>query len=624
MEWSIEDGVIVGKHDGKEYILSARDIFSASDVISLDGNVYPFQIEGIRFSKLVSLKCHLNIKCVTDVITLEAVVIRKGKEYQVSKRNGTFVDNLIIDGVWYYLDSSITRISDILASVGVSSREPVQYFQYISIAQNLNKEGIDFCDEVKNAVEAIKTTPGTIKIEGFTGSLFRYQETGVRWLTYMAEGKCGCILADSMGLGKTLQVILTIGYLKEKKGELHTLVVAPLSLLENWRREIEKFFPSLSTFVQHGSNRRSYYKELLDYDVIITSYGSVQTDLSMMQMINWDFVILDEAQNIKNPYAKRTKAIKSIARNVAIAVTGTPFENHVTDIWSIVDFVLPDYLGSLSQFEKAFDDDLSSAERIEKLLSPIMIRRRVEEVARDLPERIDIPQPIRMTEEEAQFYDNGLKTMDDLMTLKIDKIQKLRMFCSHPAVYDDAYRDVDPCVISQKYERCCEIIEEIVANKEKAIIFTSFNKMIDLLVRDINARFNVPTLFINSSVAPKERQELIDTFSGIEGSAVMMLNPKAAGAGLNITAANHVIHYNLEWNPATEDQASARAYRRGQEKTVFIHRLYYINTIEEVINERIERKRTISDIAIVGNQGELDSKDLARALTLSPLERGII
>ena len=309
---------------------------------------------------------------------------------------------------------------------------------------------------------------------------------------------------------------------------------------------------------------------------------------------------------------------------MSIAVTGTPFENHMTDIWSIVDFVFPNYLGDLASFNYNFPDSIESAVCIEKLISPIMIRRRVKDVAKDLPPRIDIPQPIIMTKEEAKFYEaERIKDGDlsELKSVRIDKIQKLRMYCTHPLVYDKSLGNVDPCTISNKYSRLCEILEEIFEKGEKAIVFTSFNEMINIITKDVKNRYGVYTNYINGSINASTRQSIIDEFSDLNGSGILVLNPKAAGAGLNITTANHVIHYNLEWNPAIEDQASARAYRRGQEKTVFVHRLFYANTLEDYVNNKIQSKRDISDTAIVGNIGDsMTTEDLIRALTLTPVD----
>ena len=251
-----------------------------------------------------------------------------------------------------------------------------------------------------------------------------------------------------------------------------------------------------------------------------------------------------------------------------------------------------------------------------------MLRRRVKEVAKDLPERIDIPQSIIMSDEEACLYEDSRIADDpheELKNMQLAKIQKLRTFCTHPCVYDDDYIAEDPTSISTKYKRLCEILEEIFENGEKAVIFTSFRRMINVMCDDIKKRFNVYTNFIDGSVEAEDRQKVVDEFSELNGSGALILNPKAAGAGLNITCANHAIHYNLEWNPAVEDQASARIYRRGQDKTVFIYRLFYADTIEEIINEKIQSKRLLSDNAIIGNNGAITEQEyLIKALSASP------
>lgn len=610
MKWAIENGIIKWR-DGENIVYpDAKAIFK-----NTDNDI------GLSFAKMFALKCEVSFLYQEEKIYVSINAKKSNKLYKLIFKNQKICDYLLIDNTCYYLDSIIDIINDYISSEKLDISRPINFFDYINLAKKLSESNISYSDKVSEQVNLIKTNEDAFEHKGFEGKLFPYQESGVRWLNFMSSGKCGCILADSMGLGKTLQIILTLGYQKEKNDDFISLIISPLSILENWKREINKFYPSLKCHVNYGNTNLTFYKEFLEYDVIITSYTSVLTNFSTYEMINWDIVVLDEAQNIKNPYAKRTKTIKDLSKNVGIAVSGTPFENHITDIWSITDFVLPGYLGSLNEFKTNYDDDINSAQKIETLISPIMIRRKVEDVAKDLPSRVDIPQALTMSMDEAKYYDAELKSFDELKIMKLDKIQKLRMFCTHPSVYDDSYLGIDPTTISQKYKRCCEILEEIVSNNEKAIIFTSFNEMINLLVKDIHNRFDIPTDFINGSIEAKNRQAIIDGFGAIRGSAVMVLNPRTAGAGLNITAANHVIHYNLEWNPAIEDQASARSYRRGQEKTVFIHRLFYLNTIEEVINEKIERKRNLSDAAIIGNDGEINSQDLARALTLSPLNR---
>ena len=358
--------------------------------------------------------------------------------------------------------------------------------------------------------------------------------------------------------------------------------------------------------------------------MVIISYGTAVSDVAMLNMIKWDVVVLDEAQNIKTPAAARTKAVKRLNRKIGIAVTGTPFENHMTDLWSILDFIAPGFMGTEAEFSAIFDDDSDSAVSIEPILTPLMIRRRVSEVAQDLPERIDIPVVLRMDDREALLYDDQRqRILNDLAGKRatLVALQKLRMYCTHPSLVDEAFSLSDPVKVSSKYSHLCEILEEIIEQRDKAILFTSYTKMFEILRTDIPDRFGIPVLEINGETPVPDRQPIVDRFSEFTGSALLVLNPRAAGTGLNITAANYVIHYNLEWNPALEDQASARAYRRGQKKTVFVYRLYYADTVEQIVNERIEMKRDISELAVVGTKGTHENPDdIMAALMLSPKE----
>lgn len=623
-EWCVNNGLIVlTLKDGTNYYPKASELFAQRKQENFDvqGESYtsPSKVLGIRFSG-ISANVQLRAEFETDNVHVCLYALKNGEEYLVPVMSGKFADYVIIDSVWYYLGGDYARISNIFSTVDCDLNA-ISYTDYIQIKRDLLESSINFVDNVDAQVEEIKEATNKFYTVGLKAKLFKYQDSGCHWMNFMVNHKCGCLLGDEMGLGKTLQIIALFGSQKSKKSDSHFLVLCPVSLLENWRREIHKFFPSLNVIINHGSKRTGDYHNLLPYDVVLMSYSNAQSDLGSLNMIDWDILVIDEAQAIKNPDAKRTLSIKKIRSKCNIAVTGTPFENHVTDIWSIMDFIIPGLLGRKSQFVSQFEDDINSATRLEKIITPLMIRRRVKDVADDLPPRVDIPIAIPMTEEEARLYESERTevNMDDLKSMKLDKIQRLRMFCSHPMVYDKTLVNADPKAISHKYERMCEILEEIFESGEKAIVFTSFNDMINIIVKDISNRYGVYTNFINGSVSPKERQNIIDDFKEHKGAGVLALNPKAAGAGLNITAANHVIHYNLEWNPAVEDQASARAYRRGQKKTVFIHRLYYTGTIEEIINDKIQRKRDISETAIVGNIGDgYTQEDLVRALSISP------
>ena len=625
-DWTIDNGTLLLKlRDDSYYRPKAAELYDQkeNEIFEHAGNNYaPLSEINIRFSSLIA---HVNAEfSFEEKLTLSFCHTRNGIKRYVSIYENTFNDYIILDNTWRYVDPIVESVNEILKLNNVNPNA-ITYRQYIILIKELVNIGIDVSDNVVCAVNELKKSTTIDKPQGLNAVLYPYQQGGSKWLDFMVRHKCGSILGDEMGLGKTLQIIAIMGLLKERCLNSHFLVICPVSLLENWRREIGKFYPSMSTNIHYGSCRTGDYRELYKYDVNIMSYSCAITDAGLLTMTNWDLLVIDEAQNIKNPKAKRTKAIKQISCEVPIAVTGTPFENHMTDIWSLVDFVMPGFLGELYQFEQRFTDDVDSAVEIEKLITPLLLRRRVKEVAEDLPERIDIPQSIVMSDDEACLYEDcriAEETHEELKSMQLAKIQKLRTFCTHPCVYDADYMYEDPTAISTKYSRLCEILEEIFESGEKVVIFTSFRRMIELMCSDIKKRFGVFTSYIDGSVDSADRQKIVDEFSTFVGPGALILNPKAAGTGLNITCANHAIHYNLEWNPAIEDQASARIYRRGQYKTVFIYRLFYVDTIEEIINEKIQSKRLLSDNAIVGNNGSITEQEyLIKALSASPYKK---
>lgn len=452
-------------------------------------------------------------------------------------------------------------------------------------------------------------------------TLYPYQLAGWRWLRFIRSEGLGGLLADEMGLGKSLQVISVIrdpGH--DAAGPC--LIVSPGSLLENWRREIARFAPTLTTLKHHGPSRTGRPADLEGFNVVITSYDNVVRDNSLLSMIEWDMVVLDEAQFIRNPDAQRTKAVKHLRRRVGLAVTGTPIENRLLDMWSIADFVLPDQLGSRKSFEERFADDMDAARLLEAEVSPFMLRRRVSEVAQDLPPRIDIPQVVELSDQEVSEYDQVRERIADEYgaAATLVSLTELRRFCAHPSLLSGSSTR-DPLQFS-KFQRLDEILREIFLQGEKALVFTSFTAMADMVARHVGSTLHAFAGVIDGRLPIDDRQPLIDEFSSVRGAAAMILNPRAGGAGLNITAANHVIHYNPEWNPALEDQASARAHRRGQELPVTVHRLLVADTVEDIISERLDRKRALADTAVVGVVGhEDDYADIISALSRSPARR---
>lgn len=632
-KWTIKNNDFLVLRDSNDNIIipSAEEVFLAQfhnkGQINEVNVIKPSdEITTISFSKFpIDLKLLINPNRESEniVLNINLVINYNGVLKPISNMLVADIDHIIVQNTWYpFVRGSISEINEVLNNSGIEKLGKISLKQYLNIKKQESPVVVDNTQNIpldKNQF----LSKLTVEIPLFVGELYSYQNQGYRWLKMIVKENAGCILADEMGLGKTAQIIAVLASEASSKPESPSLVVAPVSLLENWRREVQKFAPSLSPYIHQGNNRTGYYSEFNRYDLIITSYETILRDLSMFQMINWNIVIADEAQAIKNPLAKRTNALKQITRKSTIAVTGTPVENRLVDLWSLTDFVFPDYLGDLKQFNETFPDEVDGAEKLEPLVSPILLRRRVQDVAEDLPSRIEIPQVLKFSHEEANQYET-LRTQiieEYGKQASLVSLIKLRMFCAHPFLQLSNYNN-DPSIFG-KYQRLLEILEEILFSNEKVIIFTSYTKMSDVLVKDLAIRFGIHCGFIDGRVPVTERQSRIDKFSEIEGSAILILNPRAAGAGLNITAANHVIHYNLEWNPAIEDQASARAHRRGQTRPVSIYRLFYADTVEEVINERLERKREVSNAAVIGTDGKInDNIDLVNALLKSPLTQG--
>ncbi len=630
-KWVVNNHTIgVMRDDNTLTIPSALELYShlfgGTNTASIPTSIQPLRdsLSSVRFSKIaVPTRLTIAFDGTSILYTLEA--IRRGMAFPVALPVNGGSNHYLDDESWFYFDDSYQQLIDALNSVDCTESNILSFKQYVQLV-NYARQHPEL-SIVDNAHQALKDSVGESSATpvGLNAKLYPYQHTGFNWLQHVTNDDCGCILGDEMGLGKTLQVI-TLMQARWGKKQTPFLVVAPVSLLENWKREIAKFAPMLTVLVHHGANRTGRYKDFLEYDVVVTSYSATINDNSILRMVEWDLLVLDEAQNIKNPFASRTNAVKSIPHRAGIAVTGTPFENHITDIWSLLDFAIPGCMGSCREFEATYSDDLLGAEKIEPILTALMIRRRVADVAKDLPDRVDIPEALAMNDYEALRYDDYRQQLlqeYDAKSISLATLTKLRMYCTHPFLTEDlGGLHSDPTKSSTKYARFCELLAEIVACGEKVIVFTSYSGMFDIFEKDIPLRFAIPVFSINGATPVEERQPTVDRFTQHNGSALMVLNPRAAGVGLNITAANHVVHYNLEWNPALEDQATARAYRRGQERTVFVHRLFFADTVEQSVNDAIENKRLLSDTAVVGTTGDLNSREfIMQALMNSPTQR---
>ncbi len=627
--WEIRENVLGFNGPGNSFLVpKASQLFSA--VFAEKPLPAPFDgcasvresVRGVRFSRLgASVELEFVSENGTHSVQCRAKANRGGKFYDVTSLVSRKIDHAVFDGVWFYLTENFSLVEKFLEASGINDMSHVSYASYLNALRSASDyPGIKISSCVRIGSDQDETPQSCDQPQGLCATLYPYQLSGFAWLRFVTDENCGCILGDEMGLGKTLQIIALLQY-RHNVNKGPSLVVAPVSLLENWRREIARFAPELKVLVHHGPRRTGLYKDFIDYDVVVVAYSAVINDSSMLCSLNWDLLIADEAQNIKNPYATRTKSIKKIPARAVVAVSGTPFENHISDIWSVVDFVLRGFLGKLSDFLKSYPDTIEGADRVEPLLTPLMIRRLVKDVAKDLPEKVEIPVPLVMTEEEAALYEAERQSIIERVgedNAMFAELSGLRMYCTHPSLTGDRQTE-DPIRHCTKYERLYEVLEEIKAQNEKVILFTSFTGMCELLGRDIPTRLGIPVSIINGATPAAQRQGIVDRFSAMSGCALLVLNPRAAATGLNITSANHVIHYNLEWNPAIEDQASARAYRRGQNKTVFVHRLYYVDTVEEFVNDKIRSKRRMTAAAVVGNVGDATSRqDYLDALKYTP------
>ena len=457
--------------------------------------------------------------------------------------------------------------------------------------------------------------------------LYPYQLSGVAWLVAQLANSSGVILADEMGLGKTIQVIAAI--LDQGPTIEHpVLIVCPTSLISNWLREFQKFAPSLSVSVHRGADRAGVLQSLLVSEVILCTYDTVVNDRFLMESVRWKNVICDEAQALKNPEAERRIVIAGLNSEFKLLMTGTPVETSLLNAWSLSDLAIPGILGSQESFEAQFPDETSSAERLNGLLSPLILRRTVARVASDLPPRIDIQTPVALGDTLENAYEairqDSLEEYGRAGALVATT--RLSVFCAHPQLVledDEEYSalgcDAPRASITPKMEVALSILDRASHAGTKVLLFSNYNNVGLIFQHHCSS---MPIRYwnsINGSTPQELRQQIIDEFTACEGSAVLVLNPKAAGAGLNITAATVVIHYTPVWNPALEMQASARAHRRGQELPVTVYMLYYEETVEQIMVERALWRRGLGDRVIP----DLDqnSLDHSKVLEISPITK---
>ena len=448
----------------------------------------------------------------------------------------------------------------------------------------------------------------------FEGTLRPYQQVGVQWLYLLTQLRLGACLADDMGLGKTIQVLSLLLVLKNEARENRKpcLLVAPASLLANWAAEIARFAPSLKTVVVHPSAAPSEKlntdraDNFADVDLVITSYGFL-TRTPWLETTSWRFVVLDEAQGIKNPAAKQTKSVKRLKAEMRIALTGTPIENRLGDLWSIFDFINPGLLGSSTQFS-AFAKRLADRPHnpygpLRDLVRPYILRRLKTDksIIADLPDKTEVKTFCLLSRKQAALYQQAVAELaghlEDVDGMKrrgivLAFLMRLKQICNHPSQWlgDGAWAEED----SGKLGRLRDIAEVIAARQEKALIFTQFKETTAPLVAFLSSVFGRPGLVLHGETEVKKRKDLVRQFQEDENVPFFVLSVKAGGTGLNLTAASHVIHFDRWWNPAVENQATDRAFRIGQTKNVLVHKFICRGTVEDKIDHMIESKKQLA------------------------------
>ncbi len=497
----------------------------------------------------------------------------------------------------------------------------------------LEGEGIvkDFFEKFKGnkKITSLKTP------KNFKGTLRPYQQRGLSWLTFLKEFGLGACLADDMGLGKTVQLI---ALLLHEKPSAPSLLVCPMTIVRNWQREIERFAPSIKILIHHGSERFSgerLHKEINKHDILITTYAIVQRDEEELSSVKWEYIILDEAQNIKNTMAKQTQSVKRLDGKYRIALTGTPVENRLSDLYSIMEFLNRGYLGTREKFRNTFSTpiekyrDKDRAEELKRLVQPFILRRLKTDksIIKDLPDKVEMKVYCNLTQEQVTLYEATVNEMTEKIDnsegierkgLVLSTIMKLKQICNHPAHFLGDRSTVKNR--SGKVARLEEMIEEALSESDKMLVFTQFAEMGHMLKNHLQEFFNSEILFLHGGTAKKQRDLMIDRFQNEKkGPSVFILSLKAGGVGLNLTSANRVFHFDRWWNPSVENQATDRAFRIGQKKNVLVHKFISSGTLEENIDMLIEDKKELAEHIVGTGENwltELTGEELKSLFTL--------
>ncbi|MEL6968715.1 MAG: DEAD/DEAH box helicase [Bacteroidota bacterium] len=577
------------------------DVVSRSGIISLD--------QMLQFKWQVALGEEL-----VDLATFEQLLATyRG----IIKINDQYV---------HFEEQEIKKLLDQLAAP--PELKPMEAI-HIALSEEYERTPISLSTKAKDLLHSLFGAQTIAPPASLLATLRPYQQRGFEWLYKNSRLGLGSIIADDMGLGKTLQVIATLLQLKSDGAftEHRAIVIVPTTLLSNWEREIQKFAPSLTVVTYYGSQRK-WNEQKHDYDVLLSTYGVVRSDIKKLSKHRWTAVILDEAQQIKNAAAAQTKATKKLQAPVRIAMSGTPVENRLSEYWSLFDFTNKGYLGSLTHFKKEIAKPIETTRDqhqlrwFRRITAPFILRRLKtdKKIINDLPEKVETDQFVRLSDAQAALYqsvvDSHLEKVEqsegiERRGLILKLITALKQICNHPRQFlkKGSLKPED----SGKVQFLYSLLHQLLERGEKALIFTQYREMGELLGQLIEAEFGLQAPFLHGGVRRKERDRMVETFQQDRHTPLFLLSLKAGGTGLNLTAASQVIHFDLWWNPAVEAQATDRAFRIGQTKNVFVHRFITQNTFEEKINQLLQGKKELADLAVAQGEkwiGELSNHEL--------------
>lgn len=523
--------------------------------------------------------------------------------------------------------------------IGTGDTQTIQKLPVVSFeASGVLQELLDRLTD-NSSIDAIATPAN------FRGELRPYQARGASWLAFLQRWGLGACLADDMGLGKTIELIAFLLHLQEQDALIGPiLLVCPTSVLGNWEREVKRFAPILKTLVHHGEKRakgKDFAKTIKERSLILTSYSLAFRDEKELSSVEWQAVVLDEAQNIKNPSSKQSQTVRQLQTELRIALTGTPVENKLQELWSIMDFLNPGYLGTRQFFQRRFAmpiekyGDPNSLQTLRSLVGPFILRRLKtdRDIIQDLPEKQEMTVFCGLSEAQAQLYqevvDKSLSKIDasdGIMRhgLILALLTKLKQICNHPAQFHKQKTLTNPQQ-SSKLMRLESMLSEAISEGDRALIFTQFAEWGKLLKPYLEQQFGSEVLLIYGNTRRKDREEMVDRFQqDPQGPKIMMMTLKAGGVGLNLTRANHVFHFDRWWNPAVENQATDRAFRIGQIRNVQVHKFVCSGTLEEKIHEMIEGKKLLAEQVVGTGEQWLTELDSDRLRDLLLLDRSAI